>query len=149
MFKLIFRAWLLLRVFSLARRLLALAAVGGLLTSVGGCGAGKAIVGAAESAMSSKADAAQGGGDRYTRLANSPGKALGPVTKRSDCHLRGPLPDRACSPGAILPSVTTRDICRRGYTKKVRNVSYAKKGRVYAEYGITHRFNGSDGEIDH
>ena len=37
MFKWIFRAWMLLRVFSLARRLLALATVAGLLTSVGGC----------------------------------------------------------------------------------------------------------------
>jgi hypothetical protein len=35
------------------------------------------------------------------------------------------------------------------YGKAVRNVSASTKAKVYATYGMSRRFNGHDGEVDH
>lgn len=74
--------------------------------------------------------------------------SFGRRTKGSGCQVRGPLPDRACTPGARFRNATLRQVCRSGYTKTVRNVSEALKDRVYAEYGIT-AHSRSTYEVDH
>jgi hypothetical protein len=74
---------------------------------------------------------------------------LGPWTKRDHCHLRGPLPDAGCTPGARFRRVTRARVCTPGYAKRVRNVPQSRKDAVYAAYGIKRHFNGRDGEVDH
>jgi hypothetical protein len=74
---------------------------------------------------------------------------LGPVRKRTGCHVRGPLQDAGCTPGASYSKVTKAQVCRPGYAKSVRNVSASTKNAVYAAYGMTGHFNGATGEVDH
>lgn len=74
--------------------------------------------------------------------------SLGQRTKESGCIARGPLPDPACTPGAIIATSTVEDICTPGYTKKVRNVSASLKRKVYSEYGVAHHSPG-EYEVDH
>jgi hypothetical protein len=78
-----------------------------------------------------------------------PSVSLAPVTKRSHCHVNSSLPDHACTPGAIFAHATKTLVCTRGYSRRVRNVSYAEKSAVYAEYGMHRHFNGHNGEVDH
>jgi hypothetical protein len=84
----------------------------------------------------------------------TPGATLTPVppigqrTKTSGCLVAGALPDGACTPGAIIASATTGQICTSGYAKSVRNVSTAEKNTVYTEYGITSHRAG-EYEVDH
>lgn len=63
------------------------------------------------------------------------------------CHVRGPLPDPSCTPGARL-RVSAAQVCRRGYSRRVRNVPQSVKERVYDEYGITSHSAGQY-EVDH
>ena len=74
---------------------------------------------------------------------------LGHVTKRRGCRVHGGLPDRRCTPGARFSKVTRADVCRRGYSSSVRHVTDATKDKVYAAYGMSTRFDGQDGEVDH
>lgn len=74
---------------------------------------------------------------------------FGRVTRTSGCHVRGPLPDPRCTPGARFAAATRATICRRGYTRSVRNVSRATKDAVYQAYGIGRHFDGQNGEVDH
>lgn len=74
---------------------------------------------------------------------------LGPLTRTSGCHVRGLLPDPRCTPGARFAAATRATICRRGYTRSVRNVSRATKDAVYQAYAIRRHFDGQDGEVDH
>jgi hypothetical protein len=76
-------------------------------------------------------------------------RALHPVSKRSGCRTRGPLPDRACTPGARFTRVTRRQVCRPGYARSVRNVSSSTKDAVYRAYGLRRHFDGANGEVDH
>ena len=46
---------------------------------------------------------------------------LGPVRKRSGCHVRGPLPDAGCTPGARYSRVGKAQVCRPGYASSVRH----------------------------
>jgi len=62
--------------------------------------------------------------------------------------VRGALPDPHCTPGAVFRSATTRQICRSGYTKRVRHVTAATKRKVFARYGITSHPTGAY-EVDH
>lgn len=73
---------------------------------------------------------------------------LGHQTKTQDCQIRGPLPDPACTPGAVFPQVTAQQVCTPGYSKSVRNVPTATKDLVYAEYNITAHKTGQY-EVDH
>ena len=73
---------------------------------------------------------------------------LGQRTKSGGCVSSGGLPDAACTPGAIITSATTEQICRSGYATSVRDVSTAEKDQVYAEYGITSHRPG-EYEVDH
>jgi hypothetical protein len=74
---------------------------------------------------------------------------LAPWTKRTGCRVRGALPDHACTPGARFRYATKSKVCRPGYSSAVRHVSDATKRAVYEAYGMTRRFNGADGEVDH
>lgn len=57
------------------------------------------------------------------------------------------LPDSSLTPGDVL-NVSLDDICRSGYTQRVRHVSEAVKRQVYAEYGIKSHRPG-EYEVDH
>jgi hypothetical protein len=52
----------------------------------------------------------------------------------------GQLPDRGCTPGAVLRQVTPanaqRTICRPGWATTHRHVTPATKARVRASYGV-------------
>jgi hypothetical protein len=74
--------------------------------------------------------------------------ALGQPTKSGGCRVRGELPDRGCTPGAIFAGATVSQICTPGYSRSVRNVPRSLKRRVYAEYGIASHTPGSY-EVDH
>jgi 5-methylcytosine-specific restriction endonuclease McrA len=74
---------------------------------------------------------------------------LGAPTRTSGCHVRGPLPDPGCTPGARFAGATRTAICQAGYSRSVRNVPRAVKDAVYRAYGIRRHFNGADGEVDH
>ena len=73
---------------------------------------------------------------------------FGVQTKTSGCQVRGPLPDSACTPGAILSTGTKEAICVSGYSRSVRNVPESVKIQAYNEYGITHHSTGQY-EVDH
>jgi len=74
--------------------------------------------------------------------------ALGHPTRFSGCHVRGQLPDSACTPGAIFAGATVSQICTPGYSRSVRNVPASQKQSIYAEYGIESHVPGSY-EVDH
>ncbi len=73
---------------------------------------------------------------------------IGHRTKTSGCKVNGPLPDRACTPGAVIPGVTKEEVCTSGYAKSLRNVPESEKEEVFAEYEITHHDPG-EYEVDH
>src|SRR5262249_39654541 len=83
---------------------------------------------------------------RVARTTSTSG--LGHRTKSSGCHVRGQLPDPACTPGAIFVSATVSQICAPGYSRAVRNVPESVKQSVYAEYGIASHIPRSY-EVDH
>lgn len=66
-----------------------------------------------------------------------------------NCHVRGPLPDHECTPGAIFPEATVVEICVSGYTKTVRSVSVSLKKKVYTEYGLSYPQPKGSYEADH
>lgn len=70
-----------------------------------------------------------------------------PPAAPGDPTLRAFLPDPAKTPGDTL-AVTARDVCTRGYARKVRDVPSSVKRAAYARYGITHHAPG-DYEVDH
>lgn len=72
----------------------------------------------------------------------------GVQTKTSNCQIRGPLQDTACTPGALITTATTDQICKSGYAGSVRNVPTSEKNQVYAEYGISSHAPG-EYEVDH
>jgi hypothetical protein len=76
-------------------------------------------------------------------------RLLGSRTRSSGCHVRGPLPDRACSPGAVFVGVSLTTICTPNYTARVRNVSTAERGSIFREYGLPFRSYGRAYEVDH
>jgi hypothetical protein len=78
----------------------------------------------------------------------TPVPALGHQTKFAGCHVRGQLPDRTCTPGAVFPSAMVSQICTPGYSSSVRDVPESVKEQVYAEYGVEWHAPGSY-EVDH
>lgn len=85
----------------------------------------------------------------------------GPMPAPGTCHLRytsagDPLPDPACTPGAVDPTVTQANlgttVCRKGgYTASVRPpeaMTTAAKKQIMAAYGIQWS-KASDYELDH
>src|SRR5258708_3815779 len=64
------------------------------------------------------------------------------------CSAHDALLDSLCTPGAVFPLVTVREICVAGYSSTVRNVPESVKAQVFAEYGITTHVAG-EYEVDH
>jgi hypothetical protein len=85
---------------------------------------------------------------RPRRKTPGVGPALGRPTKSSGCHVRGQLPDPACTPGSVFASATVSQICTPGYSSSVRDVPDSVKEQVYAAYGIYSHTAGSF-EVDH
>jgi hypothetical protein len=75
-------------------------------------------------------------------------RALGPAGKTLGCHVNGPLPDRACTPGAVFAGAGAGQVCQRGYAARARHVPLALRKRVYRSYGIAHHAPGQY-ELDH
>ena len=93
------------------------------------------------------------------RLVHSPGVVTDDAhLTPGQCHARTaaggePLPDPACTPGAIDPAVTQANIattiCRSGYTGRIRppaSVTGRWKIRTFVFYGLD---TGARGEYDH
>jgi hypothetical protein len=99
------------------------------------------------------------GGKEATVVTVTPRTALNPTagivaayepgvrTKTSGCKVKGPYPDAACTPGAVLTSDVAA-ICTAGYSATVRKVPDSEKNAVYAEYGVTSHKTG-EYEVDH
>lgn len=87
-------------------------------------------------------------GNSSSSTNNTSTADFGHPTKTSNCHVQGPLQDQQCTPGAIISSATTSQICTPGYAKSVRNVPISEKNQAYAEYNITHHRTGQY-EVDH
>jgi hypothetical protein len=73
---------------------------------------------------------------------------IGTRTKSSGCISQNALPDKDCTPGAIIAEATKEQICVSGYSQSVRNVSEKTKNEVYASYNITSHPTGAY-EVDH
>jgi len=69
--------------------------------------------------------------------------------KSDACVARGGLPDHACTPGAVFEGATVEQICVRGYTATIRNVSTNLRKEVYAEYGVSYPQPRGAYEVDH
>lgn len=78
----------------------------------------------------------------------SPAK-LGIRTKTAVCRVAGPLPDHACTPGAIFATTTVDTMCTPGYTKTVRSVSAKLKKSIYQAYGVAYPPPTGTYEADH
>jgi hypothetical protein len=87
-------------------------------------------------------------GDPGVSAGPTPAAQIGQRTKTSGCQANGPLPDSACTPGAIIASATRDQICQSGYAKSVRDVPDSEKNQAYAEYGISSHSPG-EYEVDH
>ena len=100
-----------------------------------------------------------GGSSSGLRAVHSPGVVTDDAhLTPGQCHVRTasggePLPDPACTPGAIDPAVTqaniARTICRPGYTATVRPPASDTgrwKIRTFVFYGLD---TGARGEYDH
>lgn len=85
---------------------------------------------------------------RFAPSSTASRPELGHQTKFVGCHVRGLLPDPACTPGAIFSGATVSQICTPGYSRSVRNVPDSLKQSIYAEYGIESHAPGSY-EVDH
>jgi hypothetical protein len=75
--------------------------------------------------------------------------AIGERAKSADCATDGPLPDPACTPGAIFADATPSTICVAGYTQTVRNVPVNLKAQVYTAYGLSYPQETGAYETDH
>ena len=70
-------------------------------------------------------------------------------TRTSGC-VRGPEPDRRCSPGAYSSGLTASVLCAPGFrTSSIRNVPESEKHAVETEYGMVPTSYGRTIEIDH
>jgi hypothetical protein len=83
-----------------------------------------------------------------TSTASATEPRWGVQTKTSGCRANGPLPDKECTPGDIIPTATKNQICQPGYASSVRNVPTSAKTRAYRMYGIVSHRPGQY-EVDH
>ena len=70
-----------------------------------------------------------------------------PRTKESACAVRGPLPDPACTPGAVM--TTDIDVVCHRSTKERRRVSSEVHRLAFTEYGFTYPQPRGAFEVDH
>lgn len=109
-----------------------------------GAGAAGTGVGAAAPVGTGVGATAAGGAAQK----GGPSAPLERATRTSGCHVRGPLPDPRCTPGATFTRANRRAVCTRGYAGRVRHVSASLKRKVYDSYGVRHHKRGSY-EVDH
>lgn len=90
----------------------------------------------------------------FTAMASPSASVLGVVTKTSHCAYNGPLPDGACTPGAVDQQVTQSNIrqtiCMSGYSTSVRPqvaVTNTIKSEQMAAYGDSD--SKANYELDH
>ena len=84
----------------------------------------------------------------------TPAFAAGPSASRTPrCHFNGPLPDAACTPGAVNPAVTQatiyQTICVPGFTSRIRppvGESNRLKRVAASEYGIRDPVSNYEGD---
>jgi hypothetical protein len=76
-------------------------------------------------------------------------RVLARRTRSSGCRVHGPLPDRACSPGAVFVGVSLATICTPGYPARVRSVGTDERASIFREYGLPFRSYGRAYEVDH
>ena len=72
----------------------------------------------------------------------------GKRTKTSGCDTKQNFPDKACTPGDVLPNITKDDICRPDYSKGISIIQESESNAVFAEYGIGNYTSGRY-EVDH
>ncbi|WP_037604195.1 hypothetical protein [Streptacidiphilus rugosus] len=135
-----------------------------LLAAVAGCAHTSGTSGSGDHASASGAASSSArAGDAAAPLAEGPGPqthyTVAAQPAAGSCHYRSdagqPLPDPACTPGALSPEVTQADlattICRKGgYTGGVRppaSVTDSEKRKNAASYGYTGSLH--DAEYDH
>lgn len=58
-------------------------------------------------------------------------------------------PDPDLTPGDVFENITAKDVCVPGYAERARNVSQAKKKRIYAAYGVPYPQPRGAYEVDH
>ena len=71
-----------------------------------------------------------------------------PLRFRFHSSRRRRVPNPILTPGDVFAGVGAAQICVKGYSTNVRDVSTEEKDRVYAEYGIAHHTTGQY-EVDH
>lgn len=93
--------------------------------------------------------------DQHPALHSSPvsnsslsSAVLGVQTKTSGCQALNGLPDKGCTPGAVISGVTKDQVCTSGWAKSVRNVTSGEKDQVFSEYGII-SYQSGEYEVDH
>ena len=74
---------------------------------------------------------------------------LDTVSETAGCTIVGPLPDHACTPGAVFAEATPDIICVSGYSASVRSVSVGLKKKIYAAYDIAYPEARGSYELDH
>lgn len=98
-----------------------------------------------------RAGAATTGGGMHSGATAALGRSvlLASRTRVRAC-VRGPLPDRACSPGAYYSGLSASVICSAGFrTSTIRDVPQEEKFAVEREYGMPQAYYGRTIEIDH
>lgn len=87
------------------------------------------------------------GGSGHAKKVALSSRPLGPVTKTTGCRVRGGLPDRACTPGAIVVGLTLARLCGASYVQNAKHVTLRGQRLVDAAYGVK---PGSAGQqLDH
>jgi len=77
-----------------------------------------------------------GGGNGKSSTTVLQGRVMGTVTKSSGCKVNAGLPDRACTPGAVLIGLDVKRLCAPGYVQHAHHVTSASKKFAYGEYGL-------------
>lgn len=61
----------------------------------------------------------------------------GPATRMPDCVFQNSNPDKACTPGEIIPGITADQICSPEYAKQEPRLPKRLKASIFAAYGIS------------
>lgn len=70
-------------------------------------------------------------------------------SRSADCRVHGPLPDHACTPGAVFSDVARERICTPGYAKSMRHVSTRLRRSIYESYTVAYPQSRGSYEVDH
>jgi hypothetical protein len=76
------------------------------------------------------------GGSGHAKKVALRSRPLAPVIKTTGCQARRAVPDRACTPGAVVVGLTIARLCGASYVKNARHVTLQGQREVYAAYGV-------------